>query len=239
RAAAGETEPERGDRPVERSRGARCAAAFGGVVAAAALSVTAWQPASAVPGPAAENPAAKAPAASGPSTALSDPVLAVRAAALPSGLTQAVRRDLGITPHQYLVRARAAQSVAHEADRLRRQDPDSFGAAWLTPDGTPTIAVTDAQAAQTVREAGFTPAEVPATRKDTAPSVASPHAASPKPMRFMATMAGDEFLTGAGPAEQWTEYRSCSFGFTAFDAAGGPFALTAGHCDPSPQATGG
>lgn len=229
---------------MEWSRGARCAAAFGGVVAAAVLSTTAWQPASAVPGPpaenpAAENPAAEAPASAGLSTALSDPVLAVQAAALPSGLKQAVRRDLGITPHEYLARARAAQAVADEAARLRRQDPDSFGAAWLTPAGTPTIAVTDAQAAQTVRKAGFTPAEVAAARKDTAPSVASPHTAAPRPMRFTSTMAGDEFLTGAGPAEQWTEYRSCSFGFTAFDAAGDPFALTAGHCDPSPRATGG
>ncbi|QDQ96170.1 S1 family peptidase [Tomitella fengzijianii] len=201
---------------MERTRGARSAVVLGGVVAAAALSVTAWQPASAAPQA---------------DTAQAD---TAQAAELPPGLKDAVRRDLGISPQEYLERAHSARAVAGESQRLRNRDPQAFGAAWLAQDGTPIIAVTTATAAQEVRDAGFTPALVPATAKDSAPRTAAPRVLQLK----ASPIGGDEYITGAGPIAQWPGYTSCSLGFTAVDSAGEPYAISAGHCDPEPAAAG-
>ncbi|WP_182358769.1 hypothetical protein [Tomitella gaofuii] len=111
---------------------------LGGAVAAATLSVTVWQPASAAP-----------------QTDMTwSGTDAAQATTLSAGPKEAVRRDLGISPREYVERAHDARAVSAEAQRLREDDPGAFGAAWLRQDGTPTIAVTAAAAAQEVHGGG-------------------------------------------------------------------------------------
>ncbi|MBP2475734.1 LPXTG-motif cell wall-anchored protein [Crossiella equi] len=71
---------------------------------------------------------------------------------VPPGLAEAVRRDLGKDVAAHLDAARAADSAARTALRLRRELGERFGGAWFE-DGL-HVAVTDAASAARVRAAG-------------------------------------------------------------------------------------
>lgn len=164
--------------------------------------------------------------------------MSAEAASLPSGLVTAIHRDLHMSPDEYLERAADAKDVAAAADRMRAAHPETIGAAWLDDDGTPTIAVTTARAADRVREAGYTPRRVEPAEKDAAPGAGG----GPSTIRMTdadGPMGGDGYAATDGPIENHWTYTSCSFGFPAVDAEGDPLVLSAGHCDPNPSAAGG
>ncbi|MCO1579641.1 hypothetical protein M8C13_28205 [Crossiella sp. SN42] len=82
-------------------------------------------------------------------------LLAAHAEALPQGLKDALRRDLGLEPVTYLANGRAARQAAANAERLRGELGSSFGGAWFEPGHRRLrVAVTDEAAADRVRITG-------------------------------------------------------------------------------------
>ncbi|NUS44212.1 MAG: protease [Mycobacteriaceae bacterium] len=74
---------------------------------------------------------------------------------LPADLVKAIRRDLKISPEEYLRRAAEAQRLASYAHSFRRAHANQFAGAWIGPDGRPTIAVTNNAAAKIVASDGY------------------------------------------------------------------------------------
>lgn len=199
---------------------ARGAAVLGATIVVAALSVT---------GSAHATPDSPPPAS---------------AAVLPADLVAALERDLGMAPREYLQRAATAQQVGGFVAERRRSDPSGYAGAWLAADGTPTVAVTRTELATDVTDAGFRAQVTPFGASFRDDGQVRP---MPPNVRFEAASAvvsgvgpigGDGYITTSVPIGQAPSYLVCSFGFTASDAAGRPLALSAGHCDPSPDATG-
>ena len=74
---------------------------------------------------------------------------------LPAELVDAIKRDLKLTPEQYLERAELAQRLGTYSDGLRESAPDTFAGSWIATDGRPIVAVTTTEAAQRVSADGY------------------------------------------------------------------------------------
>ncbi|MEV0945379.1 S1 family peptidase [Rhodococcus sp. NPDC049939] len=74
---------------------------------------------------------------------------------LPTKLAHALKRDLNLTPEQYLEHSELGQELAEFAKIARVQFPDVFAGAWLDNSGTPTVGLTEG----TGREAALAAAE--------------------------------------------------------------------------------
>ncbi|UYP18438.1 S1 family peptidase [Rhodococcus sp. Z13] len=89
------------------------------------------------------------------SAANAAPAEQAAAADLPTELVEAVQRDLGLTPEEYLERAARAQELGSYARTLRSERPGDYAGAWLGEDGQPVVAVTSRDAAEKARKDGF------------------------------------------------------------------------------------
>ncbi|OZC67869.1 hypothetical protein CH276_05545 [Rhodococcus sp. 06-470-2] len=162
---------------------------------------------------------------------------------LPPALADAVARDLGLTPQQFLDRADAARRLADFTDTV---GSDGVASAWLDADGRPVVAVADGPTRADVADAasanGFeidaSPLVIPQAMFDAVqplwdllPFDPSPTAG---PIRASSYLGGDSFLAGtpAGLGQR------CSLGFNAVDPTRGSVNITAGHCNPSTTDTG-
>ncbi|RVW01723.1 S1 family peptidase [Rhodococcus spongiicola] len=97
------------------------------------------------------------------SSAASESSLSDQPAQLPIELTDALWRDLQLTPDQYLERSDLAQRLGEFAEFARSQFPEAFGGAWIDPSGVPVVGLTDNDdgvAKAAVERAGFTSTDV-------------------------------------------------------------------------------
>ncbi|CCQ13462.1 putative S1E family peptidase [Rhodococcus sp. AW25M09] len=173
-------------------------------------------------------------------------VSAPRAAAEPllsPALAEAVARDLGLNPQQFLDRADAARRLAEFTATI---GSEGVTGSWLDDDGRPVVAVaggpTHTEVADAASAAGLL---VDASAIDVPPAV---HVAvrplldllpfdpslTAGPIRASSYLGGDSFLAGT-PAGLGLR---CSLGFNALDTKRGAVNITAGHCDPGTGATG-
>ncbi|RDI46682.1 S1 family peptidase [Nocardia mexicana] len=74
---------------------------------------------------------------------------------LPPELTQAITRDLKMSPAEYLDRSARAQQLRTYAHEFRSERPDDFAGAWMGPDGKPIVAVTSLDAAHVAASDGY------------------------------------------------------------------------------------
>lgn len=128
-------------------------------------------------GPAATAPAATAPTAPGTTPgaaaipALTD-VFGPEAAAQLTSLVEALRRDLGLTPEQFLDQAGVGARLAESQPRWEQLFRDSFGGVWLDEDGTGQVGVAPGADADELRseatEAGFAVQDVALTASELA-----------------------------------------------------------------------
>ncbi|SDU56328.1 carboxypeptidase regulatory-like domain-containing protein [Jiangella alkaliphila] len=167
-----------------------------------------------------------------------------RAAQLPAGLTEAVRRDLGQSPEEYLATAAAARLAGEVVGSLG----DVVRSAWL--DGqTLHVAVTDRGAAIVARTAGaqvqvgdvLTDALSAARAQDKLAyidredervvAVGAEVRGEPVGQVRLSARSDDDHRGGAGAAVRGplADYH-CSTAFAGADADGEPLLLTAGHC---------
>lgn len=187
----------------------------------AAVGTTASAPSGSSPAATATSPSAPAaaPAPAPPASAPADPAASetpgTDAGDLPQGLEEAVRRDLGITPEQYLAEAAAAGHASDIAPALATGgvDPKNI---WL--DGTTiNVHATTPAARSLVESLGATP------------TVQTPPAA---PHRSRTATAYDNLDNGTGwylPLDE-NAIAICSTGFNGFASNGTPTVATAGHC---------
>ncbi|NLU83291.1 protease [Rhodococcus sp. HNM0569] len=89
-------------------------------------------------------------------TASAEPSPQLPADRLPAELVEAITRDLGISPQEYLDRAARAQELGTYAQDFRDEHPDGFAGAWIGDDGNPVVAVTTTEAAEVAASAGYT-----------------------------------------------------------------------------------
>ncbi|WP_143545879.1 S1 family peptidase [Rhodococcus sp. 14-1411-2a] len=164
-------------------------------------------------------------------------------AMLPEALADAVARDLGLSPQQFLDRADAARRLAEFTDTA---GSEGVARAWLDEDGRPVVAVADGPAHADVADAasanGFgidaSPIELPPAIVDAVQPLLDllPFDPSPTagPIRASSYLGGDSFLAGtpAGLGQR------CSLGFNAVDPTRGSVNITAGHCNPNTTDTG-
>ena len=162
---------------------------------------------------------------------------------LPPALADAVARDLGLDPQQFLDRADAARRLA---DFTATIGSDGVTGAWLDHNGHPVVAVAEGPAHADVADAasarGFgvdaSPIEIPAAVLDAVQPLVDllPFDPSPiaGPVRASSYLGGDSYLAGtpAGLGQR------CSLGFNAVDPAHGSVNITAGHCNPNTVDTG-
>ncbi|WP_052066912.1 S1 family peptidase [Rhodococcoides fascians] len=164
----------------------------------------------------------------------------------PASLADAVARDLGLSPQQFLDRADTARRLA---EFTAAAGPAVRG--HLDAAGLPVVAVADgpsrADVVDAAAAAGFMidPAafDIPAAVLDSPvfdaigplldrlpfdPSLTA------GPIRASSYLGGDSFLAGT-PAGAGLR---CSLGFNAVDSTRGAVNITAGHCDPGESSTG-
>ncbi|MGN0101059.1 MAG: S1 family peptidase [Dietzia sp.] len=138
------------------------------VAAAAALVVTA-SPAGAAPSP---TPVAPPAPAAQPAGAAALPALADALAPQLTSLVEALRRDLGLTPEQFLAQADLGGRLAEAGPRWEQQFRDAFGGVWLDDDGTGLVGVVAGAAGDRLRTeatgAGFTVRDVALTTSELA-----------------------------------------------------------------------
>ncbi|WP_072689884.1 S1 family peptidase [Rhodococcus marinonascens] len=98
----------------------------------------------------------------GPVNASADPVepgVSDQSGKLPTELVDALRRDLKLSPDQYLEQSELGQELAEFAKVARIQFPHVFAGAWLDDSGTPIVGLTDGAGKDAARtaaeEAGF------------------------------------------------------------------------------------
>ncbi|KZO59486.1 peptidase S1 [Dietzia maris] len=141
----------------------RITSSLAAVAAAAALVVTA-SPAGAEPS---ATPPAPAPAAAQPTAAQALPVLADALAPQLTSLVEALRRDLGLTPEQFLAQAGIGERLAEARPDWEQRFRDAFGGVWLDDEGTGLVGVVAGPAGDRLRseatEAGFTVQDVALT----------------------------------------------------------------------------
>ncbi|PZF79349.1 S1 family peptidase [Jiangella anatolica] len=169
-----------------------------------------------------------------------------RAARLPAGLTEAIRRDLGVSPEEYLATAAAARLAGEVVASLG----DVVRSAWL--DGqTLHVAVTDRGAAVAARSTGaqvqvgdvLSDALSAARAQD---KLAYIDRAAERVVAVAAEVRGApaESAAPSGSGED-RDHRGgeavavgaghlCSSAFTGTDDDGDPRLLTAGHCATGP-----
>lgn len=139
----------------------RSTSKFAALVAAAALVVTAT-PAGAAPSP--------APAAPTPVAEQSLPSLAEALGPQLTSLVEALRRDLGLTPEQFLAQAGIGERLADARPRWEQAFRDSFGGVWLDDSGTGLVGVVAGEAGDALRaeatDAGFTVQDVALTTQE-------------------------------------------------------------------------
>jgi LPXTG-motif cell wall-anchored protein len=131
---------------------------------------------------------------------------------LPSGLVEAIERDLGISPAEYLANAASAKVTADVVAQLEDAGVEINGTVISGQDVTLYVAAeADVDAALAVG------AEVEVGEPDTsgAPDEVEPH----------------EDLKG-GYGYMSPESGRCSIGFNGYAADGSPVVTTAGHCNP-------
>lgn len=131
---------------------------FAALVATATLVVTA-APVGAAPTP------SPAPPADAAAQAL--PALAQAVAPQVTSLVEALRRDLGLTPEQFLTQAGIGERLATAGPRWAQEFGDSFGGVWLDEEGTGLVGVVAGEAGEKLRSeaagAGFTVQDVALT----------------------------------------------------------------------------
>lgn len=131
------------------------------LTAAAALVVTAT-PAGAAPSP--------APAPSAPATTQALPALDAALGSQLTSLVEALRRDLGLTPEQFLDQAGIGERLAESRPRWEKAFRDSFGGVWLDEEGTGLVGVVAGEAGDLLRaeatDAGFTVQDVALTTEE-------------------------------------------------------------------------
>ncbi|WP_162605596.1 hypothetical protein [Jiangella ureilytica] len=225
------------------SFGRRVALAAGAFAVAAATLVT-------VAAPAAALEVDTTPAAPAVRMRVFDPAeFAGRAAQLPPGLADAVRRDLDLSPEEYLATAAAARLAGEVVGSLG----DAVRSAWL--DGqTLHVAVTDRGQAIAARTAGaevqvgdvLADALTAARAQDKLAyvdreaervvAVGSQVRGAPVGRVRVSAQSGDDHRGGSGLAvdDQAADYH-CSTAFTGTDDDGDPLLLTAGHCTAGPE----
>jgi hypothetical protein len=139
-----------------------------------------------------------------------------QAAALPGGLTEAVERDLGISPEQWLANAEATKVAT---DVLAALKADGVGVAGASIDGQDVTVYVAAEADVAAVEAVGASVEVgEPPRDDYSDREIHPAQDLWGGQGYLADLEAE----GLGGA--------CSFGFNGYDASGSPRALTAGHC---------
>lgn len=74
---------------------------------------------------------------------------------LPSELIEAITRDLGLSPEEYLDRAARAQELGDYARSFRAENPEDYAGAWLGLDGQAVVAVTNRDAAEKAQSDGY------------------------------------------------------------------------------------
>lgn len=135
------------------------------LAATAALVVPA---ATAGAAPAAGAPAAPAPAAQAPAVPTLDAVFGAQV----SSLVEALRRDLGLTPEQFLDQAGVGERLGEARPRWEKLFRDSFGGVWLDEKGTGLVGVAPGEGAADLRtearKAGFTVRDVALTADELA-----------------------------------------------------------------------
>ncbi len=136
----------------------RTTSKFAALVAAAALVVTAT-PAGADPAPPQAPP--------GPAAAQPLPALADALGPQLTSLVEALRRDLGLTPEQFLDQAGVGERLAEARPRWEQQFREAFGGVWLDDAGTGLVGVVPGEQGEQLREeatrAGFTVRDVALT----------------------------------------------------------------------------
>ena len=142
------------------------------------------------------------------------------AAELPSGLTQAVERDLGLTAPEYLANAAAAKVAADVVAQLRA---DGVGIESAAIAGQDVTLYVSADADVAAAEATGAKVEVGLPDIDTS-------GVEERELHF-----NDDFKGGYGYAtlddvENPTSANRCSAGFNGTAGDGSPLFLTAGHC---------
>ena len=173
-------------------------------------------------------------------TVVSTPT-AVAAPPEPASLADAVARDLGLSPQQFLDRADAARRLAEFTAAVGPAVRGNLDAA-----GLPVVAVADgpshADVVDAATTAGFVidPAafDIPAPVLDAIGPLLDRVPFDPSltagPIRASSYLGGDSFLAGT-PAGAGLR---CSLGFNAVDPTRGAVNITAGHCDPGESSTG-
>ncbi|MBB1024170.1 MULTISPECIES: S1 family peptidase [unclassified Dietzia] len=131
----------------------------------AALTATAALVVTAAPAGAAPSPA--------PTTPAQTQVLPTLDSALGPQLTslvEALRRDLGLTPEQFLDQAGIGERLAESRPRWEKAFRDSFGGVWLDEEGTGLVGVVAGEAGDLLRaeatDAGFTVQDVALTTEE-------------------------------------------------------------------------
>ncbi|MDN4615914.1 cell wall-binding repeat-containing protein [Leifsonia sp. F6_8S_P_1B] len=197
---------------MRRAPGGGLAAAFAVMLVAGAVQAA---PAAAVP----VDPSGRdvAPTPVGPAEGSGDE----GPGAIPEGLTQALERDLDLTPDQYLASADAAAKASDILPQLEGAGIDPAD-VWLD-DTTINVHVSTPEEQQAAADAGATP------------TVAEPPAAPDLSRRASAYA---DLLNGTG----WTQNGVlCSTGFNGFTASNARSVATAGHClladGPAPGGT--
>jgi hypothetical protein len=225
------------------SFGRRIALAAGAFTVAAGTLV-------AVAGPAAALEVDTSPAAPAARMRAFDPAeFADRAAQLPPGLAEAVRRDLDLSPEEYLATAAAARLAGEVVGSLG----DAVRSAWL--DGqTLHVAVTDRSQAIAARTAGaevqvgdvLADALTAARAQDKLAyvdreaervvAVGAEVRGAPVGQARLSAQSGDEHRGGSGFAveDQAADYH-CSTAFAGTGGDGDALLLTAGHCTAGPD----
>ena len=126
--------------------------------AAATLVVTA-APVGATPDP--------APAAPASPTAVTLPALTEALAPQLTSLVEALRRDLGLTPEQFLDQAGIGERLAEARPGWEKSFRDAFGGVWIDDDGNGIVGVVPGETGDTLRtealDAGFTVEDVALT----------------------------------------------------------------------------
>ncbi len=175
--------------------------------------------------------------------ASAEPASDAAEALLPSALADAVSRDLGLDPQQFLDRADAARRLAEFTATV---GSEVVTGSWLDANGHPVVTLasgpTHAEAADAAVASGFgiaaaaldiPPVVVGSVQPllDVLPFDPAPIAGS---IRASSYLGGDSFLAGtpAGLGQR------CSLGFNALDQTRGAVNITAGHCNPNVTDTG-
>ncbi|KAA0918712.1 S1 family peptidase [Dietzia sp. ANT_WB102] len=146
----------------------RITSKFAAVAAAAALVVTAT-PAGASPSP---TPGAPPTGAAQPAVAQPLPALTDALGPQLSSLVEALRRDLGLTPEQFLAQAGIGERLSEARPRWEQQFQESFGGVWLDDAGTGLVGVVTGAPGDELRSeatrAGFTVKDVALTTSELA-----------------------------------------------------------------------